>query len=169
MTQKTKTSRTRPKIKYRPTWGGPIAGFTVNAIRKVFPMMANQYEFEDLLQEAQIKFLACCRAYSGKVDNPAWFMSLYKRALVNHLTTLAERNSRYNFLDYNDPALLPDVLDASLNGSELIEVMQVMTNLPTEFAEVLTSLVTGQKKHVSKRRVRELRERLGQELKLPLV
>lgn len=155
--------RPRPKIRYTPQWEGPIAGFTVNAIRRVFPSLASRYEFEDLLQEARIKFFMCCRAYQGKVDNPAWFMSLYKRALVNHLNTLTERNARYNFLDYNDPSHIPDAGTTGGEG-ELMEVLQVIANLPAEFSGVMTALVTGQTKGVSKSQVGALQHRLQKEL-----
>lgn len=122
----------RPKIKFTPCWKGPIEGFTVNIIRRFYPQVAGSYEFEDLLQEAYIKFLVCCRVYKNKIDNPAWFMSLYKQALTNQLITIVQRHRRYSFVEYQDPGTLPET------PADSCEIIQVLKSLPKELLEVLT-------------------------------
>lgn len=144
----------RPKIRhFVPHWTGPIEGYTVNVIRRYYSMLAAEHEFEDLLQEAYIKYLACVRAYQGKVNNGAWFMALYKRALNNHLQSLLLRHSRYKLLEYGDDANFPE---ASVNG-DVGEVLQILNALPSDLVDVMTSLTAGVRKGVSLKKIRRLR------------
>ena len=95
----------RPRVRgFIPRWTGPIEGYTINLVRRYYPQLAAEHEFEDLLQEAYIKYLICVRTYKGRVDNGAWFMSLYKRALTNHLPSLLHRHARYKLLEYGGDA-----------------------------------------------------------------
>jgi DNA-directed RNA polymerase specialized sigma24 family protein len=158
--------RHHPKIKFQPQWRGPIEGYTINTLRRYYPKLMATHEFEDLLQEARIKFLVCQRAYCRKAykgggGNAAWFMAYYKCSLINHLNTLVMRNSRYNFLEYSDPVLLIEPLLAEDNE---IDVLRVLANLPTEFAEVLMLLANGVKKGVSVKKVEALHHYLVQEM-----
>jgi len=50
-------------------------------------------EMEDARQEAYVVFLKVKKAYGSKVDNGAWFMSLYKRALANRFNDLSDKNT----------------------------------------------------------------------------
>ena len=144
----------RPKIlNFIPRWTGPIEGYTINLVRRYYPQLAAEHEFEDLLQEAYIKYLVCARRYKGKVDNGAWFMALYKRALSNHLHSLLLRHARYKLLEYGDGAQLPE---PSVNG-EVAEVLQILTTLPSELAEVMTAVMAGARKGVSLKKIQELR------------
>ncbi len=158
--------KSRPKLPFQPCWTGPIEGYTINAIKRYYPKLQTTYEFEDLIQEAYIKFMTCCRAYSGRqgnsarvrVTNPSWFMSLYKTALNNHLTSLVQRHGRYNFLEYSDPAELDMVTEA--DPGELMHVLKVLANLPSEFTEVQVDLVGGAAKGITMKTKDELRQYL---------
>lgn len=118
---------------------------------------------EDCIQQCGVVFARCVRVYHrrepsprmgkqpvdkgrGKVNNAAWFMSIYKRALVNEFNMLATRvgrsyraenefviqsMNRSEGWDYN-----PGLLLASLS-SELREVLQVLAGAPTELLEML--------------------------------
>lgn len=144
----------RPRIRnYTPQWTGPIEGYTVNTIRNIYPRFAAEYEFEDLLQEAYIKYLACVRAYSGRVTNARWFMALYKRAFNNHLYSLLRRRSRYSFIEYEDGATLPEL---SVSG-DAAEVLQLIAELPKDLVRVVEILLTGARKGVSMEQIRRLR------------
>jgi len=51
-------------------------------------------DVDDALGECMFVYAKCARIYTGKVDNPAWFMALYKRALANYWVYL-QRHNRY--------------------------------------------------------------------------
>lgn len=51
--------------------------------------------FDDALAECALCFARCLSAYSDKVDNPAWMMSLYKIAVQRRFATLSERDHRF--------------------------------------------------------------------------
>lgn len=48
---------------------------------------------EDLIQESHLIFLKLKLRYT-EVDNPRWFMTLYKRAFSNRITDLSNKKSR---------------------------------------------------------------------------
>lgn len=153
--------KTKPKIRtYTPCWTGPIEGYSINVVRRAWPQLSASYEFEDLLQEAYIKFLMCSRRYRGKVTNAAWFMSLYKCALCNHLASLASRNARYSFTEFKDithnTCSEPDFLECSC------ETIEVLLNLPAEMQTVLSNLIAGVK--AKPQQAQELKKYLIQEL-----
>ena len=50
--------------------------------------------FDDVYQEAYIKFMEIEKRYAGSIDSPQWFMSLFKTALANKITDLANMNQR---------------------------------------------------------------------------
>lgn len=76
------------------------------------------------MQEAFVVFLLCQRRYTGHVDNPAWFMALYKTAWRNRLVTLATTTPRYSLLEGLDIPLVeaasPDVVH------ELLELLEAL-------------------------------------------
>ena len=143
----------RPKIHhFIPHWIGPIEGYTVNVVRRAYPLLAAEHEFEDLLQEAYIKYLTCVRVYRGRVTNGAWFMALYKRALNNHLRSLLHRHTRYMLLEYGDDANFPE---ASVNG-DVVEVLQILNTLPLDLVDVARSLMAGVRKGVPLKKIERL-------------
>ena len=87
------------KIPFRPIWPGPIEGHAVNTARYYYGHLHAWHEFDDLLQEAYIVFIKCKRAYAGTVDNPAWFMALFRNSLRNRFSTLLQHGPRYNFIE----------------------------------------------------------------------
>jgi hypothetical protein len=61
-------------------------------------------EKEDALQECAAIFFHCHRKYYGpRVDNAAWFMSLYKRAVINKFNkyAIADQNKYRAIIDDN--------------------------------------------------------------------
>ena len=63
-----------------PKWRGPVEGYAVNQIRKLLPRVNHSHDPDDLYQIAFEVYLFCKQRYKA-VDNPAWFMALYKRCL----------------------------------------------------------------------------------------
>ena len=127
--------RKTPVIPFRPIWPGSIEGHAVNTVRYYYGKLHPWHEFDDLLQEAYIVFIKCSRAYAGKVDNPAWFMSLFSHSLRNRFINLIRHGPRYNFIedlesltpeaanDLNDDGYLRCLLQ------ELPPVLNMMTRL----------------------------------------
>ena len=76
-------------ISFVPRWPGPIEGHAVNTVKSFYPKLCAEHEFDDLMQEAYIVFLRCKQRYSGTVDNPSWFMSLFRNALRNKLINIS--------------------------------------------------------------------------------
>lgn len=84
----------RPKLSFRPSFTPEIRGVTVNTVRKYYRTLHRTHEFEDLLQEAFLVYWRCKNRYTGTVDNPAWFMSLYTQALHNRLRDMLRRQKK---------------------------------------------------------------------------
>lgn len=79
---------------FEPEWGGAIEGYVVRLINKNFWRFKNHMAFDDVYQEAYIKFLELKERYTGTVDSPKWFMSLYKTSLQNKITDFANLSNR---------------------------------------------------------------------------
>lgn len=97
-----------PSAKFTAQWKGPIEGHAVNQVKRWFPSLCAEHEFDDLMQEAFLVFMRCSHRYAGRVDNPAWFMSLFSRALSNRLINLAARCGRIFSLedvDVHEPSV----------------------------------------------------------------
>lgn len=126
---------------YRPVWSGPFKAYTEKYLHKNLWRVSRTCDFDDAMQEARIVFLDCSRRYAH-VDNPAWFMSLYKRSLAGRLADLSTADTRYRS---TSGALMCDVLaedaehDIEAVG-ELANEGELMTALRQAPAEVQTVL-----------------------------
>lgn len=120
---------TRPKVKFVPTWTGPIEGRAVNVVRSFYGQFAEHHEFDDLMQEAFLVYWRCRKAYIGKVDNPKWFMALFQTALRGHLINLLGRRPRYSLGGDEESDLLVED-----NSSYLLTTLQ---QLPAEMLRAL--------------------------------
>lgn len=97
-------ARKKLRERYWPKWTRELEGYAYNAIRRRWPRLAPWYEWEDVMQEAYLVFLLCANRYGGAVDNPAWFMALYKTAWSRRLTDLAKRIPLYSLFEGLDNA-----------------------------------------------------------------
>lgn len=82
------------RMTYEPRWDDGMARYAKRWVarhhHRVRPLCP---EREDALQECLVVFAKCARLYAGKIDNPAWFMAVYKTALARYWCDL-ERHSR---------------------------------------------------------------------------
>lgn len=84
------------KLPYMPRFEGPFQGRAFNWAKQLHPKLGFKgLEFDDLLQEAAMVFFSCRKRYEGTVDNPAWFMSLFQRALFTRSVDLQRTNFPY--------------------------------------------------------------------------
>lgn len=118
------------------------------------------------MQEAWIVFDRCAKKYSGLVDNPAWFMALYQRALIgqfNDFSTISSRRrhviSESNLV--NDDGELPTDLREPVGEvcnegelrvlvrqapSEVKMVLALLFNAPSELLEMISDAFQGARK-----------------------
>lgn len=100
---------------------------------------------EDALQECALIFVRCFNHYCWTVDNPAWFMSLFKLALVNDWNTLAAKDGKFRsteppeMSERVEPAtglLAARFADAS---DELQVVLAMIADAPADLLGILFS------------------------------
>jgi len=103
--------------------------------------------FEDAYQDAYVKFLELVAKYSGTVDNPRWFMSLYKHALANKVTDLANSSSRLRrqvcfteLVDEDDLTPYEETLEGEGSTANLELLLE---NAPEEVRQVIAFLTNS--------------------------
>lgn len=148
-------------IPFVPRWSGAVQGHAINTTKRFYPRLAAYHEFDDLLQESYLVFLRCKRRYHGKpssnygaVDNPAWFMSLFSRALSNQFLKLISATPRYNLLeDYSDDSSLEPIGEVENSGY----FAQMLSELPAEILELVRSAALSADQSVRRKAMRELK------------
>lgn len=137
-----------------------MRSWTASYVKKnLWKVASARGDFDDLMQDCWIVFHRCRTKYSGIVDNPAWFMSLYKRAIACEFIDMAKdaTNNRHEIVMSNVGALNEDgttsfdlgevVGELSNEGemrvmirqapSEVRAVLAIMLNAPLEVLEML--------------------------------
>lgn len=87
-------------IPFTPRWGA-VPGcngrstkvMAVLVIKKYFPMLAAEHEFDDLLQEAYLIYMKVKRDYPH-IDNQKWFLKFFTICLKNRLINMAAKCGR---------------------------------------------------------------------------
>lgn len=126
----------RQKIPYTPRWPGPVEGHAVNVVRRFFPKLCAEHEFDDLLQEAYIVFMRCKARFHG--DSGAWFMALFSRSLHNRLINLSVVCGRTISLD--DPSVeAPEPVGGELDGFAQV----VINELPDAVKDLINAICFG--------------------------
>ena len=123
-------------IPYTPRWQGPIQGHAVNSIRKFYPSLCAEHEFEDLLQEAYIVFLRVKVKYP-QVDDPRWFMRLFSRSLYRELIDL--KTACHQTLSLDDPDV--EVTEPCMVEDYVERI--VLSRLPQAAVEMARQIVFG--------------------------
>ena len=129
-------------------WGGVFEQWARRWVSKNHWRVAHTIgDREDCLQECALIFTRCLNRYKTKVDNPAWFMALFKVAVANTWILLSKRDTRarpvsqdWGVLDargdpsdsnvaFNDGPLLAALHEAS---DEVRTVLETIANAPAE-------------------------------------
>lgn len=63
-------------------------------INKNLWRLSNAMQFDDIYQEAYLKFLTLRKKYAGVIDSPKHFMSLYKTALARKITDFSHESTK---------------------------------------------------------------------------
>lgn len=151
-----KPARRKPPVGLVVQWQGPFENYARKWISKHhWRVAATLGDREDALQECAMIFVRCLNHYRHRVDNPAWFMALYKIALVNDWNTLAARDGKARALAMPDPDTVITHNDgpllATLRGAsaELRTVLGLIAAAPHEVLEVI--FAKGDDAHVNAR------------------
>lgn len=128
-----------PPLEGKVQWPGVFEGYARKWVSRHFwRVRASLGSEEDALQECALIYVRCYNYYKWKVDNAAWFMSLYKLALVNDWNTLSVADSRFRAtvpppsVDTIEPP--SGMLAARLHSAsdELKHVLSVISEAPAE-------------------------------------
>ena len=134
---KVPTRHKEAKVPFYPRFTNAFEGHAHNVVRKMYPRLMLEHEFDDLLQEAWVVFLHCRSRYAGKVDNPAWFMALFSRALHNRFIDLQRHLFAYIPID----ELSDD--DEPMTNIDAGYCWRVLQELPGDMRELLQVLGLG--------------------------
>ena len=149
-------SYSRSTLKFEPEFDGPIAGWAVNYIKKNLWRFTPFLDFDDLYQEAYIKFQYVADKYPEVVE-PKHFMSLFKISLINHFHSLSWKrtNTQQMLLYESDTDGVYEEMIASMvdPSSEADIIFNVLVNeAPKEIQELLKVILNETiKKHFRKR------------------
>jgi hypothetical protein len=139
---------------YEPEFAGPIEGYVHNFLKTNFWKVSRSMEYEDCIQEARLVFLECKSRYPV-VDNPKWFMSLFKRAWFTHFVDLAssDTKAKAEVTEFDETPVLESVVGDDHPGmvlmmiekapQEIKSVMALLINAPTELIETLVTDLSG--------------------------
>jgi len=144
--------RSRSTLKFEPEFDGPIAGWAVNYIKQNLWRFTPFLDFDDLYQEAYVKFRYVADKYPEVVE-PQHFMSLFKISLVNHFHSLSwkrmeERKVIVHECDYdNDAEDCYSKMARAMKDpiSEVAMIFNVVVNeAPKEMQELLLSVLANE-------------------------
>ena len=134
--------RIEPTIRYQ--WKGVFENYAKAYIaRNLWRVRTACGDSEDALQEAAFTFVCVVRKYGDVVDNPAWMMALYKRALENAFIDMANKDTKLRNLpaetidtqtDCNGGMLASAIAEGS---DELRKFLSVIADAPSDFLSIL--------------------------------
>jgi len=109
---------------------------------------------EDALQECAVVFVECVQRYiaaeNAKVDNPAWFMSLYQTCVTNRFHRLSIQSSRMpatvEYVNQSEGASYnegPALVALSEMSQEARHVLRKIAEAPAEFLQIALAPVSS--------------------------
>jgi DNA-directed RNA polymerase specialized sigma24 family protein len=137
----------RVRLRFKPTWEY-VVGYALALIRD-FGWKLPHVEREDLLQDAYVVYLDCCRKI--KFDNKSHLVSYFYSAFHNHLVTMNCRYSRErNWVICEDISTVVDSKKEPIDSdgptfkvmlqelpSDIKMVLDIIFNAPVEVLEGL--------------------------------
>ena len=137
------------RVCWEPQWDGPISGYAHNFCAQNHWRVASFMDYDDMIQEAYIKYLHCARKYPRVVE-PKHFMRLFQIALTNRFNTLSNFASRsgerVDNVAYVDPedgtesSLIDNVIGEVKHGGDLAVLYSQM---PQEARDCLMAMLSG--------------------------
>jgi hypothetical protein len=133
----------RKKLNRIPSWNGAFEQWSYKWVNANYWRVAHVHgSKEDSLQECALVFARCRQHYYDKVDNHAWFMALYKRAIANEWHTHSIRDSRNRALV--GPSLSDDENYMQIAGNDIGSTNwgETLSGLKTNGLDLLDALAT---------------------------
>lgn len=149
----------RDKLAFEPQWEGAIEGWARKYARRNYWRVAKIMDFEDLMQDAYVKYLQCCQKYPG-VNTPQWFMRLFQTAFHNHIHTLSSKQSsmgervetiRTEEGEHDSEYIVDNVVGEVTNSGRLAVLLDQM---PEEARELVISMATDDPGKFRQERIR---------------
>jgi DNA-directed RNA polymerase specialized sigma24 family protein len=133
---------------FQPRWPGACENYARKFVANNHWRVRAILEPEDALQECAVVFCRCAKLYAGRIDNPAWFMAVFKTALLHYFTSLArinQRQLRVRAAIAEQARLTPAYVPASgplaaamaEASAELRQVLEAVVRAPQELLELL--------------------------------
>jgi len=150
-----KLKSARARLAYHPEWTKEVHGCAYNMARRYGGRLAPWYEWDDLMQEAYLVFARCQRHYAGKVDNPAWFMALFKVSWRRRMVKLFNQCPAYSL--FEDCETLPE----SAVADDVQEILELLEAVPSELKLALLDLCRPRQRfNFTRDRLQQLRSAL---------
>jgi len=133
--------RRAPPPPYQPPWRGVFESWSRKWVARHYWRVQHIVDSkEDALQECGLVFAKCCRKYGDRVNNPAWFMALYIRAVMNTWNTLARRDEdERNTVAHTSTYDLEEYRVVNIGSSMAVSLLE----LSIEARRVLQTLITA--------------------------
>jgi hypothetical protein len=134
---------------FEPKWPGIFENWTRAYMKVHHWKIRNDMDFEDAVQEGARIFAWCLRkttSREGRIDNQAWFMRYYQRAVATWLIDAAARNTAHReslSALYQQPGIAsepdgPLLTALSQDAShELQHVLRTIVGTSSEFLGIL--------------------------------
>jgi len=119
-------------------WNGAIENWTKKFISKNLWRFEGSYEFDDLMQDCFIKFMFCRDKYKDTAENMAHFMSLYKRAVVNHFHDKANETTNHRHSDIEE---VQNYAASSICFNNLGFLLVLIKEAPKEVQTVIETMI----------------------------
>ena len=139
--------------RFVPSFHGPIEGYAIKAIHQLYPRVKHRFELDDLYQEAAETYLSCRRRYAH-VDNPAWFMALYKQCLFTRFAALVGNCVKHRALT----PLLEGYLEQAVEDAAELTVL--LGQMPGELLEIIQALLADSAGVIPSRKIFGYRQQI---------
>lgn len=119
-----------------------IQGFIHNWARQNHWKVSYQLpEFEDIVQEGGVVYTSVCNEYPN-IDNPAWFMGMFKTSFCNHMCSFARKDSvrRTSMVDMPEDAELAAAITPHTENTAYFE--RKMEQAPSEIKELISLIAS---------------------------
>lgn len=137
---------------FKPEFSGALLGWTKNYIKRNKWRVMGYLEFEDLLQEAHLRFFLCVKKYPD-VENPQHFFSLYRTAFINRFKELsAVKGDEIP----EDPQTFPFEVRAG-RAAHLGDLAHRLHKAPKEVKSVLLAMTADDNKNVRARKLQKFK------------
>jgi hypothetical protein len=143
---KTSILKQRPCLRYIPEWSPPFQIWSRRWVDRNFWRVAEKVGTkEDAMQECALIFSRCAMKYRDTIDNPAWFMGIYKVSVINEWNRYSLKARIYRDHEFCMTARESELLDQPSDDNagplliefaecrrEIANALDLISELPSE-------------------------------------